>query len=137
MDSSSSQMQTGPVQATVRQWEMDVLVGRILQAGVLLSLALIAAGMAWFWLRTDRLGLSYHLAGMNLFEFVVREVGEVAHGAVRPRLLVNLGITILMLTPLARVMASVVYFAVYMKDWKYTVFTSFVLAVLTFSLFLR
>jgi len=35
------------------------------------------------------------------------------------------------------VLASMVYFLVVLKNWKYTVFTSFVLLVLTGSLFLR
>jgi Kef-type K+ transport system membrane component KefB len=44
---------------------------------------------------------------------------------------------ILMLTPFFRVAASVFYFMIALKNWKYTLFTGFVLAVLTYSLFLR
>jgi uncharacterized membrane protein len=42
-----------------------------------------------------------------------------------------------MLTPYLRVVASVVYFMAGLRNWKYAVFTGFVLAVLTYSLFLR
>jgi uncharacterized membrane protein len=120
-----------------RQGDMDELVGYILQVGVLLSMVLIAAGLFWTWLRTHRLMLNYQISNMNLFEFTVSEFRLAFRGALRPRLLVNLGIIALMLTPFVRVAASVVYFAAVLKNWKYTLFTAVVLGVLTHSLFLR
>ena len=120
-----------------RQFEMDALVGTILQDGVLLSLGLILAGMCWRWLRTGGLALDYRIAGMNLFEFVTEEIRLAARGTVRPRLLINLGIAVLMLTPFIRVAASVLYFMGVLRNWKYTLFTAVVLSILTYSLFLR
>ncbi|HEU5337565.1 MAG TPA: DUF1634 domain-containing protein [Terriglobales bacterium] len=120
-----------------RQLEMDVLVGYILLGGVLLSMVLIFAGLVWKYVQTGGVRLDYELAGMNLFQFVVSEVHLAVLREVRPRLLVNMGIVVLMLTPFFRVLASVVYFLVVLKNWKYTVFTLFVLLVLTGSLFLR
>ena len=111
-----------------RQLEMDVLVGYILLGGVLLSMALIVAGLFWKYLQTGGVRLEYELAGMNLFQFVVSEIHLAAIGQIRPRLLINMGIVVLMLTP---------FFRVVLKNWKYTVFTLFVLLVLTGSLFLR
>lgn len=120
-----------------RQLEMDVLVGYILLCGVLLSMALIVAGLLWKYIQTGGVRLEYELAGMNLFQFVVSEIHLAALGQLRPRLLINMGIVVLMLTPFFRVLASVVYFLVVLKNWKYTAFTLFVLLVLTGSLFLR
>lgn len=120
-----------------RQLEMDVLVGYILLCGVLLSVALIVAGLLWKYIQTGGVRLEYELAGMNLFQFVVSEIHLAALGHFRPRLLINMGIVVLMLTPFFRVLASVVYFLVVLKNWKYTAFTLFVLLVLTGSLFLR
>lgn len=120
-----------------RQLEMDVLVGYILLCGVLLSMALIVAGLLWKYIQTGGVRLEYELAGMNLFQFVVSEIRLAALGHFRPRLLINMGIVVLMLTPFFRVLASVVYFLVVLKNWKYTAFTLFVLLVLTGSLFLR
>lgn len=40
-----------------------------------------------------------------------------------------------MLTPFFRVLASVAYFLVVLKNWKYTVFTLFVLLVLPAACF--
>lgn len=120
-----------------RQLEMDVLVGYILLGGVLLSMALIAAGLLWKYIQTGGLRLDYELAGMNLFQFAVSEVHIALLGEMRPRLLINMGIVVLMLTPFFRVLASMVYFLVVLRNWKYSVFTLFVLLVLTGSLFLR
>lgn len=120
-----------------RQFEMDTLVGTILQDGVLLSLGLILVGMVWRWLRTGSLAINYQIAGMNLFQFVLDEIRLAVHGAVRPHLLINLGIAVLMLTPFIRVAASAIYFMGVLRNWKYTFFTSVVLTVLTYSLFLR
>jgi len=122
---------------TARQFEMDTLVGSILQGGILLSMGLIVAGLGWKWFRTGSLVMDYHIAGMNLFEFVASEIQLAVEGTVRPRLLVNLGIAVLMLTPFIRVAASVVYFMGVLRNWKYTLFTAVVLTVLTYSLFLR
>ncbi|HEX5412932.1 MAG TPA: DUF1634 domain-containing protein [Terriglobia bacterium] len=120
-----------------RQFEMDTLVGVVLRDGVLLSLGLIVIGLFWRWLRTGGFALDYQIAGTNLFEFVTGEVGLAVQGSVRPRLLINLGIAVLMLTPFIRVAVSMVYFMGFLRNWKYTCFTAIVLIVLTYSLFLR
>jgi uncharacterized membrane protein len=133
-------LSSSPTVESAEQWrqlEMDVLVGYILLCGVLLSMALIVAGLLWKYIQTGGVRLEYELAGMNLFQFVVSEIHLAALGQIRPRLLINMGIVVLMLTPFFRVLASVVYFLVVLKNWKYTVFTLFVLLVLTGSLFLR
>ena len=116
---------------------MDLLIGSILRIGVITSFVLIAAGIAWRWLRTGTLGMDYSIRGLNFFEFVIEDLKQIFRGDYRPRLLVNLGIAVLMLTPLIRVSAAAVYFAVEERNWKYALFTGLVFAVLTYSLFLR
>ncbi len=118
-------------------FDIEGLVGYILLVGVLSSIALILGGLAWHFARTGELGIQYGIAGMNFFEFLVTDLRQLASHAVRPRLLVSLGIALLMLTPFVRVLASMVYFVVAERNWKYTAFTAFVLVVLTYSLFLR
>jgi uncharacterized membrane protein len=120
-----------------RQIEMDELIGYILLIGVLISMALIVAGLIWRYVRTGGVTFDYQIAGTNMAEFVVAELRNLAAGKFRPRLFISLGIVVLMLTPFLRVAASVVYFMVGLRNWKYTVFTGLVLAVLTYSLFLR
>ncbi len=116
---------------------MDALIGYLLLAGVVASVALIVAGLFWRWVNTGQVGVDYTICPMNLFAFVTTETRELALGNVRPRLLVSLGIAVLMLTPYLRVLASLLFFAFVERNWKYAAFTGFVLAVLTYSLFLR
>jgi uncharacterized membrane protein len=116
---------------------MDLLLGYLLLAGVGLSMVLIVAGLTWRLVRTGHISIDHRLAGMNLFEFLVEEIRTAASGQFRPRTLVDGGIAVLMLTPYVRVVASMFYFMIALKNWKYTVFTGIVLGVLTFSLFIR
>jgi uncharacterized membrane protein len=116
---------------------MEVMIGYVLLGGVAISAVLVVAGLAWHWARTGHLGMDYTISRMNLFEFVVMDAREVASAAFRPRLLISLGIAVLMLTPYVRVLASMLFFAIAERNWKYSLFTGFVLAVLTYSLFLR
>ncbi len=119
------------------QHMMETMVGYILQVGVMISAALLVAGYAWRFLATGHLGFDYTIAGMNLYDFAMLEVRQVAEGAFRPRLLVSLGIVVLLLTPLVRVLASMVFFAVVARNLKYALFTLFVLTVLVHSLLVR
>ncbi len=119
------------------RWDMEVLVGYILLGGVLASVTLLGAGLIWRWAATGSVEFDYSLHGMNVFEFLRADLRQVASGAVRPRLLVNLGIAALLLTPYLRVLASMVFFAAVERNPKYTLFTAFVFSVLTYSLFLR
>lgn len=137
MESKETFATVGASQKATQQRGMDTLVGAILLDGVLLSLGLITLGLFWRYLNTGGLWLDYKISGMNLFQFVAKEFRLAAAGAVRPRLMVNLGIAVLMLTPFLRVAASLVYFMGVLKNWKYTLFTAIVLVVLTYSLFLR
>lgn len=117
--------------------EMDVVIGYVLLIGVLLSAGMVVVGLAWHWARTGHLGAEYRIARLNLFEFLQAEIHQVAIGAYRPRLLMSLGIVTLLLTPYVRVLASLLFFLFVERNWKYTLFTGFVLSVLTYSLFLR
>jgi uncharacterized membrane protein len=119
------------------QAKMDALIGYVLLGGTVLSVVLIVAGLVWHWIQVGRLGIEYTIPKMNLFEFIIEEFREVLGGQFRPRLLVSLGIAALLLTPYLRVLASLLFFALVEHNWKYSAFTGFVLAVLTYSLFLR
>ena len=117
--------------------DMDGLVAYILIVGVLSSLALLAAGIVWAWSSTGTPHLDYELAGMTVFQLIAADIRQLAAGAWRPRVLVDLGLGVLLLTPYTRVLASIVYFAFVERNGKYVAFTGFVLATLTYSLFLR
>jgi uncharacterized membrane protein len=117
--------------------DMESLVGYILLTGVLLSVALLVVGFVWRWMRVGNLRFEHAIVGMNFFEFILSTLQQMSSQALRPRLFLNMGIAVLMLTPFVRVLASVFYFALVEHNWKYTLFTGFVLSVLTYSLFMR
>ncbi|MCL5792188.1 MAG: DUF1634 domain-containing protein [Deltaproteobacteria bacterium] len=118
-------------------FDMEALVGYILLIGVLLSMALIAIGIVWSWLVTGQLGITYSIAGMNLYVFVLTDIRQMLSGDFQPHLFISMGIATLMLTPYLRVFASMLYFAFVERNRKYTFFTALVFSVLTYSLFLR
>jgi uncharacterized membrane protein len=118
-------------------FDMEILVGYVLLIGVLLSLALIFAGLVWHVATAHQLGFEFEIAGTNLFRFVLTNLGQLAAYTVSPRLLISLGIIVLLLTPYVRVLTSMIYFAVVAHNWKYTLFTAFVLSILTYGLFLN
>ncbi len=117
--------------------QMDALVGALLLGGVLTSLGLIITGLIWHRLATGTTMLDQTLAGHDVVQLLGADLRAFARGAIRPRLLVSLGIVALLLTPYLRVLASMLFFAFVEHDWKYTGFTAFVLLVLTYSLALR
>jgi len=116
---------------------MDTVVGTLLLGGVLTSLALIVAGLVWRRLSASHPVLDQTLAGHDVVELIGADFRALGQGAVRPRLLISLGIVALLLTPYLRVLASMLFFAFVEHNWKYTAFTAFVLIVLTYSLVLR
>lgn len=127
----------GSSASSVQQEKMDLLLGYLLLVGVAISIGLIVIGLVWRFFRVGHFSINHQLAGMNLFEFLAGEIRVAASGRLRPRTLVDGGIGVLMLTPFVRVLASMFYFIIALKNWKYTVFTGIVLGVLTFSLFIR
>jgi uncharacterized membrane protein len=114
--------------------DVDVIIGYTLSTGVLVSLVLLVVGLAWHWVRWETLRLDYTLPATSVAGLVATDVQQLTTAAARPRLLVNLGIAVLMLTPYIRVLASMLYFVFAERNVKYAVFTALVLAMLTYSL---
>jgi len=115
--------------------DVEAVVGYTLMAGVVTSLVLIATGLVWHGIVRGTLQFDYMLPATNVADFLRADVEQAALAPARPRLLVNWGIAVLLLTPYVRVLASMIYFALVERDWKYTLFTAFVLGTLTYSLF--
>ena len=130
-------MRAGQSDPSRSELKMDLLVGYILLTGTLWSAAFLIAGLLWRWQVTGHFELQYSISGTNLFQYLITDVHQIRQMVFRPRLLINLGIAVLLMTPYLRVLASMIYFAMVERNVKYTVFTGFVFAVLTYSLFLR
>ena len=112
---------------------MDEWMGRLLQGGVTLAAALVLAGGILYLLR--------HPMPMNYRQFhgepqdlrSIRGIFANAKALNGPGL-IQLGLLVLIATPVARVVYSVAAFAT-QKDWKYVIITLIVLGLLCYSLF--
>ncbi|MBI4198849.1 MAG: DUF1634 domain-containing protein [Chloroflexi bacterium] len=124
---------------------MELAISYALRAGVLLSAAVILAGILWFALTRDTgyaRVLPHHLPDLLAFHqahgpgFFPTSLKAVLTGAAagKPYAIIGLGMLLLIATPVVRVALSVVFFLA-QRDWLYTGITLFVLAVLLLSFF--
>ncbi len=114
--------------------DLEQLLGTLLRTGVLLAAAVVAIGAVMFLFTHATQQPHYtHFQGQPP---ELRSVGAVVADAFRlePLGVIQFGLLLLIATPIARVMFSLVGFIV-QRDWIYIVVTSVVLALLLFGLF--
>lgn len=111
----------------------EVMIGRVLRAGVILSICVVIAGMAITFVKSPE---SFSpQPGVRSFP---KTIGEVVAG-VRSgsgEAIVMLGLLILIATPVARVALSIVLFIVE-RDRLYVMITTAVLLILLVGFFTR
>jgi uncharacterized membrane protein len=112
---------------------IDEVIGRLLQTGVVLAAVVVFAGGVVYLTRHRVPATNYHVfqgepAELRTISGIFREAG-----ALRGRGLIQLGLLILIATPIARVMFSVFAF-LYQRDWTYVVVTVIVLGLLFYGL---
>lgn len=122
--------------ALTKDWtdhRVEVIIGNLLRAGVLLSAAVVLAGAVIYLVRHGHSPASYRVFRGEPES--LRHVGGIVHGSrtLSSRGIIQLGLLLLIATPIARVAFSVVAFALE-KDRMYVAFTVFVLAILLYSL---
>ena len=116
--------------------KLEKAISYLLITGVMVSISLEIAGIALFYRSFGNFDISRErmmfVHGKNLFYSIYGLFrGGYAHD--NGIFLMTLGMTILILTPYARVVMSVLYF-VWKRDIKYALITIFVLLILTMSL---
>lgn len=114
---------------------MDELMGLLLRTGVLLAACIVLVGGA-VYLAGHPYPSDYRIfrgepERLRVISGILSEA-MAFHG----RGLIQLGLLVLILTPIARVIFSVIAF-LYQRDWKYVAFTLIVLGVLLSSLLRR
>ncbi len=125
---------------------MELVISHVLRIGVLLSAAIILAGILLFALRQDTGYASLHphqLGQLLAFHqtqgpgYFPTSVPEVLAGtrAGKPYAIIGLGLLLLIATPVLRVALSVFFFLA-QRDWLYVGITLFVLAILLVSFFM-
>jgi uncharacterized membrane protein len=113
---------------------MDEIMGQLLRTGVILAAVFVLAGGAVYLARHQTPVIDYRVFQGEPEE--LRTVTGIFHEALalHGRGLIQLGLLILIATPIARVAFSVVAF-LYQRDWTYVVVTLIVLGLLVYSLF--
>ncbi|HYM24698.1 MAG TPA: DUF1634 domain-containing protein [Vicinamibacterales bacterium] len=111
----------------------DRLLGRVLRAGVITSGIVVAFGGCVFLLAHASEEPAYHI--FREPDAGLRSLGGIAARAatLRGRGIIQLGLLILMATPVARVAFALVGF-VRERDWPYVVITATVLLLIGYSL---
>jgi uncharacterized membrane protein len=112
---------------------MDELMGFLLRSGVILAASIVLAGGVVYLVRHPFPPINYHVfqgepQNLRTVSGIFSEA-KAFHG----RGLIQLGLLVLIATPIARVTFSVFAF-IYERDWKYVVFTLIVLGLLLYSL---
>jgi uncharacterized membrane protein len=112
---------------------IEVILGNLLRSGVLFSAAVVLSGASVYLFHHGHEPADYRIFRGEPSEF--RTIAGVIHSAVhgRGRGLIQLGLLLLIATPIARVAFSVVGFGIE-GDRMYVVFTLIVLAILLYSL---
>ena len=112
---------------------LEIIVGRLLRTGVLISAAVVLAGGIW-WL----MGAAHRAPDYRQFRSEPRELrhitalaGSLAHPT--PEIVSQWGLLLLIATPVARVALALVAFALE-HDRAYVLITLVVLLVLLYSL---
>ena len=118
------------------QPKLELAISYLLTAGVVTSLILMAAGILLFYFQFGNLAISERkvmfLQEKNFFYFLY-DLLRGANSQGKSLRILTLGIAVLILTPYARVILSVVYFFLE-KDFKFSFITLWVLLILTLSL---
>jgi len=128
--------QPHPQEPQSQSWDdrrIEVILGNLLRAGVLLSAAVVLSGACVYLSRHAHEPADYRIFRGEPSEF--RTIPGVIHSVLngRGRGLIQLGLLLLIATPIARVAFSIVGFAIE-RDRMYVAFTLIVLAILLYSL---
>src|SRR5262249_51688196 len=126
-------MESG-AQTTLRtDQKIDEVMGLVLRTGVILAAVIVLVGGVVYLTRHPGAVPDYHVFQGELVEY--KSASAIAHeaAALRGRGLIQLGLLVLIATPIARVAFSLCAF-LWQRDWTYVVVTATVLGLLVYSL---
>ena len=120
----------------IARFDMEDLISVILRSGMLIGMGLVMAGLTLQVIGAGRGGLEARLQGTNVLQFMLADLPRVGSPLLWPALLAHLGVAVVLLTPYARIVASLYYFAYVERRWTHALLTSLTLIALTYILFL-
>jgi uncharacterized membrane protein len=131
---TDAQTNDAPADLLKADQKMDAIMGILLRTGVITAASIVLVGGILFLTRHKIPVTDYHVfsgepSDLRTISGIFADVK-----AFHARGLIQLGLLVLIATPVARVVFSLFAF-LYQKDWKYVVFTAIVLGLLLYSLF--
>jgi uncharacterized membrane protein len=117
------------------RWDLNRLVGSILLVGVTIAVILLVIALAWQWISTGSFGSFPAIAATNLLGYMEYTFQNATTKGIGPEVLADAGIAVLLLTPFASVLTSVLFFGFREHNHAYTAITAFVLVTLGIVLF--
>jgi uncharacterized membrane protein len=117
-----------------RDQNFETFLGRLLRTGVVLAAIIVFTGGVWFLAQSS--GAARHdYAVFHGEPAEMSHVTQIVRGAIawQPLAIIQFGMLVLIATPVARVLFSMLGFALE-RDWMYVGVTIVVLAVLLYSL---
>ncbi len=114
------------------EMEIQQRLGNLLRIGVLLSASIVVSG--WVFHLAQHGSTAHNYGNFKGEPAELCLVSGIVRGAAHldPDALIQLGLLLLLATPVARVAFSVLAFAC-QRDWIYVLFTAAVLAILVYS----
>jgi uncharacterized membrane protein len=113
--------------------KMEILMGNMLRYGVLISALFVFSGAMIYLVQHGHEKPQYHLFSGEPFRFI--NLRQILKNAVKghARSIIQLGLLLLIATPIARIVFSIVGF-ILEKDYLYVTITAIVLLVIIASL---
>ena len=113
--------------------DMQVIIGWILRAGVIISMAVVFIGGAVYLYRHGHSSPDYH--EFKKVPYFIHDTEGIINGVLnlKGQAIIQLGILLLIATPIARVVFSAIGF-ILEKDRLYTLITFFVLFIIVVSM---
>ena len=118
----------------IANFDMESLVSSILRNGTLISMGLILASLTVGWVTRGHGNLGPNLQARSVPFLILEGLEQMGAPGAWPHLLIRLSVAALLITPYARVLASMVYFTWVDRSRKQAFFTGFVLILLTIIL---
>ena len=117
------------------RFDIEPLLSATLRNGMVISLSLIAASLAVLWFGKNPGDFGPPLHAQSIPALILADLSLTSSPAFWPMLLVHLGVAVLLLTPYARLVITLLYFMFVEPSWKRALFTGSVLVILTLILF--
>ena len=116
------------------KFDMEPLLSTVLVGGMLISMSLIIAGLVVGGL-TKQIFVEYRIQAVSIPRFLKADLHRIGSPDFWYRLLIDLGFSILLITPFVRLVVTWLYFTLIKRRWMYAICTAIVLLLLGLDIF--